>query len=373
MKRVLFVLALVVCLAGAILIWHYTHRPVTPIAASGGDEHSPTQNVGDFDQFQNDLATRVSKQLGGGGDFSVIVAIAAYPVGTLLGSVGSVPANLEDCLPGIEPKPFAAQHLFPSYTMSSETAFSANLGSGILQGVDNAGLNLKQSANVQYTITDTQIQILDDKYVQEAARQGKCGTYISSHPGTRMIRGTVLGKMAFTVKVDNPAAAKLRLSNLGAFTVKDNPGSSTVTIADTESQPIVELLSQFGNGQNWTTSTSRPQPVVQNPAITPTQPGAAHIYVQMDKQDNPASGSKIVQLVTTAWPSAKVESKVQLIPTARMPNIAQVRYFNESDIDKANRCVKIIQQIYPDARVVRIGLPSPSGQLEVWLPKVGTS
>ena len=44
--------------------------------------------------------------------------------------------------------------------------------------------------------------------------------------------------------------------------------------------------------------------------------------------------------------------------------------FNESDLAIANRCVEILRKAYPDARVVRIGLPSPKGQLEVWLPKV---
>ena len=44
--------------------------------------------------------------------------------------------------------------------------------------------------------------------------------------------------------------------------------------------------------------------------------------------------------------------------------------FNESDLAIANRCVEILRKAYPDARVVRIGLPSAKGQLEVWLPKV---
>jgi hypothetical protein len=64
-------------------------------------------------------------------------------------------------------------------------------------------------------------------------------------------------------------------------------------------------------------------------------------------------------------------SEVQKIPTQKMPNVAQVRYFNASDEALANRCAQILQQEYLNARVVRIGLLSPKGQLEVWLPRKG--
>jgi len=94
------------------------------------------------------------------------------------------------------------------------------------------------------------------------------------------------------------------------------------------------------------------------------------MYVQMDVQDSPASGAKVIQLLRTGWPSAIIESSVLKIPTQGVPDVAQVRYFNESDLTIANRCVGILRKAYPDARVVRSGLPSQKGQLEVWLPKV---
>ncbi|HTF65699.1 MAG TPA: hypothetical protein VK638_23725 [Edaphobacter sp.] len=62
-------------------------------------------------------------------------------------------------------------------------------------------------------------------------------------------------------------------------------------------------------------------------------------------------------------------SPVKLPPTDKVPDVAQVTYFNASDEAFANRYVEILKQAYPSARVVRIGLPSPKGQLEVWLPR----
>jgi hypothetical protein len=373
-KKVVGLIAVIVLLVAIIVAWHSAHRPKNPLVTTNGNgSHPSTQNVSDFDQFQQDLANRVLKQFGGGSDFSVIVATTAYPLGTLLRATGSVPSDLEDCVPAPLPKPFAAQHLFPSYTMSRETALAANLGSGALQGLDSAGVNLKQSQGIQYTIEDAQIQIMDDKSVEQVTGQGNCGKYVSAHPGMRLIRGTVLGKMTFTVKVDNPATVRAQLAKIGGFSINDNPGASTLSIADNESQPIVELLSEFGTSQSASASPTTPRSLeaaVSSRDLAPVDVGA-HMYVQEDATDTPEAGTKVVQLLRKGFPTANVESKVQKIPAQKMPDVAQVRYFNASDEALANRCVQILKQEYPNARVVRIGLPSPKGQLEVWLPRKG--
>ena len=93
------------------------------------------------------------------------------------------------------------------------------------------------------------------------------------------------------------------------------------------------------------------------------------MYVQEDATESPEAGTKVVELLRNGWPTANIESQVQKIPPQKMPDTAQVRYFNASDEALANRCVGILKQAYPNARVVRIGLPSPKGQLEVWLPR----
>lgn len=386
-KKILGLVAVSAALVGILLVWHFLHPPTPVVPGTGPRDPIATQNVGDFDQFQQDLASRVLKQFGGenSSDFSVIVATTAYPLGTLLRESGSVPADLEDCVPSPLPKPYAAQHLFPSYTMSSDTAIAANLGSKALQGLDSAGVNLQQAQSVQYTIADAEIQIMDDKSVDTVTGQGNCGSYLVAHPGMRLIRGVVLGKMTFTVKVSNPASVKAQLSRLGGFSITDNPGASTLSVSDVESQPIVIMLSEFR--QQAATAHPVPRPTAVEAAVLarvhppiaagppppapPPDTAPAHMYVQMDTQDNPASGARVVQLLKSGWPAANVESQVQRIPTQKMPNTAQVRYFNEADVELANRCAGILKGVYPNIRVVRIGLTSPKGQLEVWLPKVG--
>jgi hypothetical protein len=364
--------AAVAVLVGIIVIWHLSHRPVSPLVNGGA------QNVANFDQFQQDLATRVLEKLGDGttgSDFSVIVATAAYPLGTLLRPAGSVPADLEDCVPAPLPTPFSAQRLFPSYTMSSDTAVAANIGSRALDGLNSAGVNLSHSSKVQYTIADTQIQIMDDKSVERVTGQGNCGKYIAAHPGMRLVRGAVIGKMTFIVQVDNPASVKAQLTKIGGLNVNDNPQASTVSIADDQIGPIVELLSEFGTGKSAVTSPTTPKrveavPRVSSPAGNLEQSHSqAHMYIQEDAADSREDGAKVVQLLRRGWPTANVESAVQRIPSQKMPEVAQVRYFDAADEALANRCIAILRQAYPGARAVRVGLPSPSGQLEVWLPR----
>jgi hypothetical protein len=259
--------------------------------------------------------------------------------------------------------------------MSSDTAVAANIGSRALDGLNSAGVNLGHSSRVQYTIADTQIQIMDDKSVEWVTGQGNCGKYIAAHPGMRLVRGAVIGKMTFIVQVDNPASVKAQLTKIGGLSVNDNPQGSTISIADDLSEPIVELLSEFGTGKGAATSPTTPKRVE---AVTPVSPTAgnleqprsqAHMYVQEDAADTPQDGAKVVQLLRTGWPTANVESAVQRIPSQKMPDGAQVRYFDAADEALANRCIAILKQAYPGARAVRVGLPSPKGQLEVWLPR----
>ena len=269
-KKIAGLAAVVAILVAVIVIWIKLHPPVNPLVDPIVKKQ--TSNVTDFDQFQTDLATRVLKKYGADKDFSAIVATTAYPLGTLLRSSGSLPADSDDCVPPVSPKMLPASRLFPSYTMSSNLALEANLGPETIQGLESAGVNLQQSQTVEYTIANQQSQIMDDKSVEQVTSQGDCGKYISGHPGVKLVRGNVIGRMTFTVKVNNPASVKAHLLKIG-FSVTTDPGSSTVSVDDKQDQPIVELLSEFGSGSNASSSPLTPKPLEAIHAPGPT-PGA---------------------------------------------------------------------------------------------------
>jgi hypothetical protein len=378
------ILLVVLALAGIILGWHYLHRPPKfQSTTNSGD--TVTQQVNSFDEFQDSLAQRVLSKLGAD-NLSAIVAIADYPIGMLMGAKGSLPADVNDCQPATLPKPFDAGRLFPSYTLSSSTALTANVGSHAIDGLDSAGVSLKQGSKVQYSIDEVQIQVLDDKSLAQLVSSGECGKFIKDNPGTRLIRGLVTGRVTFTVELSDPASAQAKLSKIADLSISDDPGSSSVRVSDPASQPIVLLLSEFVPPTITpapTTATAPPPPApkpIERPHEAATTPAPApapaaiqaHIYVQQDVNAPADDGKKAVQLLRQDWPNAIVESRVELIPSKKMPATAQIRYFDDLDSGLAAKCLSMLQSKYPTMRVVRIGLLSPRGQLEVWLPKAGT-
>jgi hypothetical protein len=374
-----------VVLIGIIVGWHYLHRSPNFQQKQNDTGDTVTQQVNSFDEFQDALAQRVLSKLGAD-NLSAIVAIADYPIGMVMGAKGSLPADENDCLPTNPPKPLDAGRLFPSYTLSSSTALTANVGSNAIDGLDSAGVSLKQGSNVQYSIDNVQIQVLDDKSLAQLVSGGNCGKFIKDNPGTRLIRGLVTGRVTFTVEVSDPASAQAKLSKIGGLSISDDPGSSTVRVSDPDSQPIVLLLSEFAPPPitpNPATAIAPPPPApkpIERPQTAATSPAPApepastqaHIYVQQDVNSPAEDGQNAVQLLRQDWPTAIVESKVELIPSKKMPATPQIRYFTDADSGIAAKCLSMLQGKYPTMRVVRVGLTSPRGQLEVWLPKAKT-
>lgn len=374
-KKALGAAVTLLVLVGAIVAWHFLMRP-------SPDPQKATEvvDVVDFDQFQQSLASRVLDRLGKDDGLSVVVADFGYPIGTLLRPEGSIPADSDDCLPKQEPKSLPLQHLFPDYRLSAKTALDAKTGPSQLQNLVTAGLDFQHVNEVQYSIADAQAQILDDKSVASITGQGDCKGYIDGHPGVRLILGAVLGKMTFTMKVDNPGSVKASLSSVANMEISDDPQSSSLTVNDHDPEPIVQVLTQIkGTGQaQVSTAAKRPLPVETAPPPPGSKPTSGnkesatgpHIYLQMDKADTDASGAAMLALLKQEWPRAQVEPKIEKIPSKNMPAHAQVRFFNAPDEGIADKCVAIVKQKYPTAQVVRIGLTSPASQIEVWLPRV---
>jgi hypothetical protein len=351
-------------------------------------------SIKDFDDLQAKLRDRVFQEYGGaaaGSDFQAIVATPDSSIGTLIRAGGSLPADSSDCIPTPLPKPVPHGGLFPEYNLSSSTAISANLGPNAVQALSSSDLNLGSSSTLTYKIDDPQIQIIADNTVEGLTRTGNCHDYIQAHPGLRFIRGMVTGKITYIVHSDHPASAKAQLlKDFGKISVADDPGNSTLSISDAESQPIVDLLTIFPaavttaaaatmetmamnhalNHHNYQSGGNAAfSPPATSPDRAPASVAGPRVYVQADVLEPAASSASVVQQLAAAWPSAMIIPRVERVPSARMPTVAQVRFFNDGDQALAQNCLAILKEKYPNARIVRIGLSSPAGQLEVWLPK----
>jgi len=49
----------------------------------------------------------------------------------------------------------------------------------------------------------------------------------------------------------------------------------------------------------------------------------------------------------------------------------EIHNFNAADKNSADAAVLLLKTVYPNAFVKYVGLPAPSGQLEVWLARQG--
>jgi hypothetical protein len=93
----------------------------------------------------------------------------------------------------------------------------------------------------------------------------------------RLIRGTVLGKMTFTVKVDNPAKVKAKLAKVGGFSINDNPASSTLSIADNRK---FHAQRQGSIGQFWTFFARPLRAILKARVGKPSLPEDGHSLLQ---------------------------------------------------------------------------------------------
>ena len=393
-------LAVVLVMLGVMVGWHYFYpKP---------HKHQPDAvSVADFDGLQQFLADQVRAKFDLGTS-PVAVAPASFDVGTLLDPMQAWPSDYDDCKPAPLPPPISAGHLFPSYQLNSSTAVSTTLGSDALQGLTDTSLKLAHQSKIVYSIDDVQVQLMDVKTVEQVTGKGACGTYLAAHPGVRLIRGIVTGKISFQVITDNPSAMSAKLPKLVNVSVTDDPDSSTVTVADEQSSEILQMLAVFSPppaaAPADASAVKVPAPVMMPamqlapasagggaapvlaqptneaaplqplpPAVpppTPAVPAVARVYLQQDANDDPNAGAKLATELQATWPAAKIEPKIEKVPSARMPTAAQVRFFNAGDAAIAAVCQDHLKSLGINARVVRIGLTAPQQQLEVWLPKV---
>jgi hypothetical protein len=422
-KSVIVPATVVLALAAVYWIWF---RSWSPWQQPG--PNPPVASViavNDFDAFQKSLAERVSQRFSVDPG-SVVIAPAAYDLGWLLDAEQTYPADSTDCVPAPIPAALAAPHLFPSYRLNSSTASSMTLGSDALQQVSQASLNLSHQANLVYSIDQVQVLLIDMKTVDRLSHSGDCGSYIAQHPKTRLIRGLVLGKISFSFSTDNPISAQAKLPKLGGISANGDPNNSTVTVADEQPSQILEMVSilqnepqaaapqspqgasassanvlpdhskvllpppspapsSLGAGLGGSTASlrpTRPMPgmvapdraaIAPLPALQPrpaaVAPGTPHIFLQQDRASPAGQYAAIASRLQQAWSGAVVESAVQRMPSAKMPSMPQVRFFRATDQNLANTCRDLLKASSGiDARIVRVGLNAPAGQLEIWLP-----
>jgi hypothetical protein len=348
-------------------IWWFVFR-AAPVPPGGTDEPQRSVTVSSFDEFNQDLARRVTNVLvpGGASDFQVVVTPATDPIGTLYRGGRSVPFDDSACAPSAQPTPRSMPNVFPAYTLNAKVAAEAGLDEALFQGIASARSSLAAASSFSFSIIDAQMKVLTDRAIQQVLAGSGCAAAASGE--MVIVRGYVIGKRRFSTASDRTGATNAAMAKVGKFDVEAS-NAGLLSITDEAPQEFLQILSEVV-----APAASAPNtPAATPPLVAAPSPvsGEGRIYVQQAEGDTPASGSQIVSLLQAD--GFKVESRVERTADKVTPDRAQVRYFNEADKEHAMQVLETFKQKYPDAVLVPLKIRAPLGQLEVWLPRVKTS
>ena len=360
------VLVLVLFAAAGVGVWWFGFRQ-PPVVEPPRQTDSPKPvTVSSFDEFNQDLAKRVTDVLvpGGAPDFQVVVTPATDPIGTLYRKGRSVPYDDMSCAPPADPASRSMPNAFPSYALDAKIAGEAGLDPALFQGVANVGATLGAASSFSFSVLNAQVKTLTDAVIDRVLAGAGC---VGALRGEMVIvRGYVIGQRQFSTKSSRSAGANTAVTKVGRFEVSaDNSG--VLTITDTAPQQFLQILSVVTPPP---ASARSGLPRVAALTLPTAVNGVGRIYVQQPRIDDAAKGRQIVGLLSDT--GLNVVPQVEGTENDKTPDRAQVRYFNEADKANATKVLDTLKQKYPDAVLVPLKIPAPSGQVEVWLPRVQT-
>jgi hypothetical protein len=340
--------------------------------------------VSSMDALTDQLATRSASRLGQADNFQIIVTQAAYPVGTLMRQGTTIPIDYSSCLPASAPPLFKTPSLFPGYLLTSETAAGFGLDDALLNGIAEAGAKIARGKSVRLDFADSGISTLSDSDVDRLVANPGCAALLRDK--VWLVRGYIFGKRTFQIERTRENSGNLKVTRVANFDVKVADGNSALSISDAEPVGFLQIISAIappvigGGSAPVPTQPTRPAPSaypgpISTAKLTVQAPSApqrkGRVYVQRDRADTSGNDAKLVTALRDA--GLAVVPQVEAIDSDKMPAAPQVRYFNDGDAALAEMAAAALRAFAPGARTVRISLPSPSGQLEVWLARAAAS
>jgi len=406
-------------LAIAVIGYFLFFKPTPPPPAIPGNSYvAAGKSLAEFD---SDLARMASDRLGDLPGLKVRPTDAELPIGTLFIPGSSLEFDEDSCKADPSPAAYRA-NAFPDFEVQNAVAASVGLSPLIIQSLAKAGAQIKQGEQVTIHIDGLKRQYLDDHKLAGLVARAECLAALENS-SVWMIRGYFRGQRSFVLSTTS--TGKINGSTkIGDFEISKDAGSNTVTLRDPSDFGFLQLYTQVAlkpaSAPTPAPVGASPGPVLQPPppppppppsvgvdlhryaekyaqyhhqqylpgkAAPPANAGAAaqapkpvlvtvattaipargHVYVQRDQSDQShADAAVVAALQRSGFP---VVPQVEAIASSKMPHIAQVRYFNATDLARANKALGVLKASFPDAQLKRIPLPSPDGQLEVWLPK----
>lgn len=331
--------------------------PTVVVLAGCIPKPPPTKTISSLDQFQQDMAFRSSGSIGSAEDFKIVVTQAEYPIGTLLRSGSTIPVEYTACLPSTTPPKANTPSLFPSYTLDKKVALDIGLDNEVFKRLADAGVTIGDADKVILSVSGANLKVLSDSDIKKITDSHDCNNAMSGQ-AVWLIRGYISGQRNFLLNNNNSANLKGKVVKIASFDIEVGGGSRTLSLVDSAEVGFLQVVSQVSYRTNTTEVDIK----------KPTNTGSmGKIYIQRDRQDTTTNGEAVYNSLRAR--SFNVVKEIERIDTSKMPLNAQVRYFNDGDINLAQEAFSELNKIYPTAALRKIGLPAPVGQIEVWLPK----
>jgi len=325
---------------------------------------------GQMDDFLTQLAARAGKNIGTADTFKIVVTQTQYPIGTLLHAGTTIPIDFTACLPSIAPPKAPAPNLFPSYELSKSLAVGFGLDEAI-KTLANFGVSIKDTDKIDLSVKKTQVQALADNDLWKLLAQPECRKAILPAANAWLIRGYILGQRSFVLSNENVRNINGKLEKVGAFNIDVSSGKSSLSLNDEDEVGFLQIVSQIDfippkGGKGIKALKLSDLALVVTPLRVIGTSG--HVYIQRDRLDTTDRAESVAKQLQEN--SLAVTTSIEKIDGSYMPRLAQIRYFNDIDKPLALRALQELQKYFPDASLVKVELPAPVGQLEVWFPKV---
>lgn len=312
-----------------------------------------------IDEFQNELAVRARTALGEADDFQVVVTQAAFPIGTLMRIGSTIPIDYTACLPQQQlPNKSAAPSLFPTYGLTKTVAVDFGLDNEVIKKLLDFEITVKDTDQITLAVKTPHLQVLADNDIKRILTIADCQSAIPKSSAW-LVRGYILGQRNFTLKSENANNVKGKIEKIASFNIDVGSGNQSVTVTDESETAFLQIVSQL-NPQTTGLLAAVEQPKQAG--------GKGRVYIQRDRQDASKNAESVATALQTA--SFNVEQRIERIDSSRMPKLPQVRYFNETDKTMAEKALGELKKFFPAAILVRVGLPAPPEQIEVWLPRI---
>jgi hypothetical protein len=349
----------------------------------------PAPKFDSMDQLNQDLAKRAADKLTFNvDDYRVIVTEAGFEPGTLLQPQTARVESWDACAPGERRLPLLAlPSMFPDYAVSNRVAASFGLDEAVLSGLASAKVDVESSRAVTLSFRNVKARFLANDQMRQVLPSCQAALASGEH---YLVRGEIIGQRSLAMKRALKAGAAVEAATIGNVAITPVDGAAAVAINDEAPVQFLQIIAVVRPpaAPGGAPQIAQPQAVPQPPPqpthqITPPPPVSAGpgrgpasvpapagiIYVQRDAAD--ASGAAAAVVAALKGQGLNVARAVEAIPHDRMPAEAQVRYFNAADRGAGEAALALLRVQFPQAKLRKVGLKAPAGQLEVWLPRAG--